>query len=243
MNDVKYELFKLALTKSEDEIKNAVDVTKNLLVFLEVEKPVEIKNQRPIIDVINEKIESDKTLKDPLVKEYNRHRLISDYINNELKVGIEKLCLDIDKKLGVSAPKEFCTDQLSKIFMESLEVDGDKCRMSSKGYESPFVEEEHKHKQHTKSKTILTGIEEKDKDIISELKEKYEDDIKASNNDIKRKGYNTFFPSYPPGKMAKTNITKSLNVANEPKIFDLKKEQKNVFETMHQIISDPEPTP
>lgn len=242
MNDVKYELFKLALSKSEDEIKNAVDVTKNLLVFLEVEKPVEVKNQRPIIDVINEKIESDKTLKDPLVKEYNRHRLISDYINNELKVGIEKLCLDIDKKLGISPPKEFCTDQLSKIFIESLEVDGDKCRMSSKGYESPIVEEE-EYKQHTKSKTILTGIEEKDKDIISELKEKYEDDIKASNNDLKRKGYNTFFPSYPPGKMSKTNITKSLSVANEPKIFDLKKEQKNVFEKMHEIISDSQPTP
>ena len=85
MNELKYELFKLALSKSEDEIKNAVDVTKNLLVFLEIENPVEVKNQRPIIDVINEKIESDKTLKDPLAKEYTRHRLISDYINNELK--------------------------------------------------------------------------------------------------------------------------------------------------------------
>ena len=242
MNELKYELFKLALSKSEDEIKSAVDVTQKLLLFLEIEKPVEVKNQRPIIDIINEKIESDKTLKDPLVKEYNRHRLISDYINNELKVGIEKLCLDIDKKLGVSPPKEFCTDQLSKIFMESLEVDGDKCRMSSKGYESPITEEEER-KHHIKSKTILTGIEEKDKAIISELKEKYEDDIKASNNDFKRKDYETFFPSYPPGKMAKPNINKSFSVTNEPQIFDLKTEQKNVFEKIHQIISDSQPNP
>jgi len=232
MNELKYELFKLALSKSEDEIKNAIDVTQKLLLFLEIEKPVEVKNQRPFIDIINEKIESDKTLKDPLKKEYTRHLLISNFINNELKVGIEKLCLDIDKKLGVSAPKEFCTDQLSKIFMESLEVDGDKCVMSSKGYESSFVEEKDRRPL-KKPTTILTGIEEKDKEILTELIEKYDNDVESSNVNIKNNNKGVFHPNYPPGQICKKPV--QFNTIYKEKVFDTAKTEKEVLEKIRDI--------
>ena len=233
MNDVKYELFKLALSKSEDEIKNAVDVTKNLLHFLEVETPVEVKNQRPIIDVINEKIESDKTLKDPLVKEYNRHLLVSNFINNELKVGIEKLCLDIDKKLGVSPSKEQCSDKLVEILMNSLEVYGNECVVSSKGYESDFVEKP--KTTEPKPKTILTGIEEKDKKILTELLEKYEGDIEAAKDNIHNHKKPAFFHNdYPPGQFTK-KVLRPQNI--EPvKIFKTDVAEKEVFSKITDIV-------
>lgn len=227
MNELKYELFKLVLSKSSEEINEALVVTQKLLNFLEVEKPIELKNQRPIIDIINEKIESDKTLRDPLQKEYTRHRLVSDFVSNELEVGIQKLCLDIDKRLGVPPLKDYISDKLAETVMNSLEVDGNKCCVSSKGYESPFTEEDTKEKTYSNPKTILTGNEEKDKQILTELIEKYDEDVESSNNNNKS-NKSFFHRSYP---LVPT-------VVNKPAIFNINETDKKVFDEIRDIVKD-----
>lgn len=211
----------------DDLIKNTEKLWKYLCVGSLLEPAVQQKNSKPIIDIINEKVESDKTLKDPLKKEYTKHMLVSNYIENELKKGIQKLCFEIDDKLGVSGEfNKQLQSSLEELFLKNLVPDGDDhCRFSSGDYESKVIDSEPKSIK--VNKIILTDRDDKDKEILETLIENKEKDIDSSKIFSSTPVKQSIFHKFPVGKCGK-NTDKNLKPLESDERQDFKKIEENV---------------
>lgn len=235
MIEEKLKILEIVKDLTSQQVDDLIKNTEKLWSYLNTDEPLNcIKKQeasRPVIEIISEKVDSDKTLTDPLKKEYTKHMLVSNFIEDQLEKGLNKLCFEIDKKLGIKDKNyQQISDKLQALYMNNLVALDDKhCAFSSGDYVSEMNNDDEPKKPCT-DKIILTGIEEKDKEIIQELNEKYKQDIDFSKKELKK--------LYYVNKTAKNNYDDVPSISEEriDRFKQIEKNVKNFFTNLEKNI-------
>lgn len=190
VNETKLEALNIAKQFNAGDLDELLNNAQKILTFLEYyvgdcDNELSEKKEK-FIDVVNDRL-NKFDYKDSLKKEYARHAIVSEYINNRLGQEMIKVCKKIDSEIGEDYSKidsEYKPiDKLSKVYIEGLVPSGEhNAVFSSRDYQSTYNEQESNDSVYSKSDIFLTEREEIDKKMIKELIENIPQDIKSNTN-------------------------------------------------------------
>ena len=200
VNETKLEALNVAKQYNAGDLDELLNNAQKVLNFLEYyvgDCPNKLEEKREkFINVVNSRLNQFE-YKDPLKKEYARHAIVSQYIDERLRNGISELCKQIDEEVGEEYAKvnsEYKPDEkLAEVFMKGLVPSTNPflktspdATFSSGEYVSPDDQSkvsasyEYNNSKRPERGLILTEREEIDKKILKELIDNLSEDKKAS---------------------------------------------------------------
>lgn len=254
VNETKLEALNIAKQFNAGDLDELLNNAQKVLNFVEYyvgDCPNKLQEKKEkFIDVVNRQLDK-YNYKDPLRKEYARHAIVADYIDKRLKTGIQELCEQIDEEIGedyTTVKPEYKDDEkLGEVYINGLVPTEKDSVFSSGDYVSPIVDKGDLQKtckeSDSKTKLILTHREEVDKELLTIMNEKVQEDIQIAKNNYastKKTSNTPLVDSFIKGreKAASTPIiSNNPGVKNSENFKDL---VKDVFEKMHQISTSDE---
>jgi hypothetical protein len=193
VNETKLEALNIAKQFNAGDIDELLNNAQKILNFVEYyvgDYPNILQEKKEkFINVVNRQLDK-YNYKDPLRKEYARHAIVADYIDKRLKNGIQELCEEIDEEIGEDyttvKPEYKDYEKLGEVYINGLVPTEKDSVFSSGDYVSPIVDKGDLQKtckeSDGKTKLILTHREEVDKELLTIMNEKVQEDIQIAKN-------------------------------------------------------------
>lgn len=266
VNETKLEALNLVKNLNNSEVDELISNAQKVLNFVEYyvgDCPNKLQEKKEkFIEVVDRQL-NQYNYKDPLRKEYARHAIVADYIDQRLKTGIQELCKQIDEEIGeeyTTVKPEYKTgEKLGNVYINGLVPDGKESVFSSGDYVSPSAEkdseglrvkypsfacsEEPERKEECekighKPKIILTHREKVDKELLRAMNEKVQEDIQRSKDNMgtsKKKSTKPLVDLFIKEQEKKASNPIVMGSSTIQPTADFKDMLKDVLERMHKI--------